>query len=52
MVRTPDTLDTRPYNCRARLRDENKAYPRSGCESCKTTIITGLSCPYEHKNDG
>jgi hypothetical protein len=36
------TIDTRPPNCRFRLRDEGKAYPRSGCLGCGKTITTGL----------
>lgn len=34
--------DTRPANCRFRLRDEGKAYPRSGCLACGKTPMTGL----------
>lgn len=35
----------RPSNCRNRLRDEGKPYPRSGCNHCKTGGLTG--CPFE-----
>lgn len=35
----------RPANCRNRLRDEGKAYPRSGCASCGDGGLRG--CPYE-----
>jgi hypothetical protein len=35
----------RPANCRNRLRDEGKPYPRSGCLSCKDGGLRG--CPYE-----
>lgn len=35
-------VDTRPHNCRFRLRDEGKAYPRSSCRACGKTIMTGL----------
>jgi hypothetical protein len=35
-------IDTRPAECRNRLRDEGKAYPRSGCVSCKATVVTGF----------
>lgn len=34
--------DMRPHNCRFRLQDEGKAYPRSSCSACKKTIMTGL----------
>lgn len=35
----------KPANCRNRLRDEGKPYPRSGCAHCKTGGLTG--CPFE-----
>lgn len=35
----------RPANCRNRLHDEGKAYPRSGCYHCKTGGLTG--CPFD-----
>lgn len=35
-------MDTRPENCRFRLQDEGKAYPRSSCTACGKTISTGL----------
>jgi hypothetical protein len=40
--------DTRPENCRHRLQDENKPYPRSGCAACGKTVMTGLGreCSY------
>jgi hypothetical protein len=47
-------MDTRPENCRFRLKDEGKPYPRSSCQGCGKTIRTGLgnSCAnrasYEH----
>ena len=34
--------DTRPINCRFRLRDEVKPYPKSSCEGCGLSITTGL----------
>ena len=34
--------DTRPLNCRFRLQDEGKPYPRSGCSACGKRITTGL----------
>lgn len=38
---------SKPENCRNRLRDEGKAYPKSGCEYCKTGGLTG--CPFDNK---
>lgn len=40
--------DNRPANCRNRLSDEGKTYPRSGCAHCKTGGITG--CPFKKEN--
>lgn len=37
--------DARPKYCRNRLRDELKAYPRSGCSVCVNVGLRG--CPYE-----
>jgi hypothetical protein len=34
--------DLRPANCRFRLADEGKAYPRSSCAACGASITTGL----------
>lgn len=34
--------DARPANCRFRLKDEGKSYPKSGCVACGKTIMTGL----------
>lgn len=34
--------DQRPANCRHRLQDEGKSYPRSSCAGCGKNIITGL----------
>lgn len=45
--RTPLHIEKRPANCRNRLRDEGKAYPKSGCLSCGTGGMTG--CPYERR---
>ncbi|MRX32783.1 hypothetical protein [Aminobacter sp. MDW-2] len=40
-----DRLQARvPANCRNRLRDEGKPYPRSGCASCGSGL---MGCPYE-----
>lgn len=35
-------MDTRPAQCRFRLQDEGKGYPRSSCAACGKTIGTGL----------
>ncbi len=35
-------MDRRPEQCRFRLQDEGKPYPRSGCKACGKTITTGL----------
>lgn len=42
---TDTTTETRPAACRNRLRDEGKAYPRSGCAVCKDGGMRG--CPYD-----
>lgn len=34
--------DLRPKDCRFRLQDEGKGYPRSACTACGKTIMTGL----------
>lgn len=34
--------DARPANCRFRLQEEGKAYPRSSCTACGRSILTGL----------
>ena len=34
--------DPRPANCRFRLQDEGKDYPRSSCPACGRTVTTGL----------
>lgn len=41
------STENRPESCRNRLRDEGKAYPKSGCGHCKTGGMTG--CPFEKK---
>lgn len=45
--------DTRPLNCRFRLQEEGKAYPRSSCQACGKTITTGLgvACDRGQKAD-
>ena len=35
-------MDNRPNNCRFRLRDEGKAYPKSRCFACGKGVTTGL----------
>ena len=39
--------ETRPAECRERLREEGKAYPKSSCKACGATIATGLKCKHE-----
>lgn len=39
-------VDPRPGECRYRLRDEGRAYPRSGCKSCGISLVQGGSCPH------
>lgn len=41
-ARPTTTADLRPKDCRFRLRDENKPYPKSSCGACGKTITTGL----------
>lgn len=43
--------DTRPENCRFRLQDEGKSYPRSSCQYCGKNISTGLGTHCTHKQD-
>jgi len=38
--------ETRPAECRERLREEGKAYPKSGCRACGAGIATGLKCKH------
>ena len=35
----------RPTNCRERLRDEGKPYPRSSCQACNQKLI--FNCPWK-----
>lgn len=42
---TQPAADARPKNCRNRLKDERKAYPKSGCFSCGNGGLFG--CPHE-----
>lgn len=41
--------DHRPANCRFRQMEEGKAYPKSGCDNCKTGGMNG--CPYKSRSD-
>lgn len=45
--------DLRPKDCRFRLQEEGKRYPRSGCEACGRTILSGLGnrCHHDQKRD-
>lgn len=38
--------DTRPENCRERLRAEGKPYPRSRCFGCGMTERNPKNCPH------
>ncbi len=45
-----ETADTRPANCRFRLADEGKAYPRSSCQACGATVMNlGSICKFAAK---
>lgn len=44
------TMPYRPLNCRNRLRDEGKAYPKSGCDSCGDGGLRG--CPHTRDEAG
>jgi len=44
-VAEPPPALEKPANCRNRLRDEGKAYPKSGCGHCKNGGLMG--CPFE-----
>jgi hypothetical protein len=35
-------MDMRPADCRFRLADEGKAYPKSSCTACGRSVATGL----------
>ena len=41
------SAEIRPPLCRNRLRDEGKAYPKSGCKVCHKGGIFG--CPFENR---
>ena len=43
--------DYRPANCRFRLREEGKNYPRSSCAACGRTITTGLGTRCHRETD-
>ena len=38
---TKTVHDPRPANCRFRLHDEGKAYPKSSCSGCGRSVVTG-----------
>lgn len=40
-------VDMRPANCRDRLQEEGKPYPRSGCQVCNKSIFD--LCPNRPK---
>ena len=42
-------IDHRPVNCRFRLQDEGKPYPRSSCEACGRSVLTGLGKRCHHE---
>lgn len=46
-------MDSRPLNCRFRLQEEGKSYPRSSCVACGKNIGTGLgaSCTKGHREE-
>lgn len=41
--------DHRPANCRFRLQDEGKPHPRSSCQHCGRSVVSGLGtkCQYD-----
>lgn len=41
-------MDKRPANCRFRLQDEGKPYPRSSCTACGKSVATGLGSHCTH----
>lgn len=45
-------MDIRPSNCRFRLKDEGKPYPRSSCKACKRGLMQlGNECQYIKPHD-
>lgn len=40
--------DPRPADCRFRLQDEGKAYPRSSCTACRRSVTQGLGKRCHH----
>ena len=40
--------DPRPENCRFRLQEEKKPYPRSGCAGCHRSFVNGLGTSCHH----
>jgi hypothetical protein len=45
-------MDARPADCRFRLADEGKAYPRSSCTACGRSVTTGLGTSCAHAIPG
>jgi len=45
-------VETRPDNCRHRLQEEGKSYPRSSCRACGKTVASGLGtkCEFDNAN--
>lgn len=42
------TEDKRPTNCRFRLLEEGKPFPKSSCPACGKSIMTGLGKECTH----
>ena len=40
-------VDPRPENCRERLREEGKSYPRSRCFGCGMSARNPKNCPHQ-----
>lgn len=50
VITSTEVKDTRPANCRNRLRDEGKPYPKSSCYHCGTLLIPNHACrPFDAK---
>lgn len=45
MLKPCKITDPRPANCRERLREQGKPYPRSGCSACRKSLGM-LGCPH------
>lgn len=42
-----EPTDHRPHNCRNRLIEENKPYPKSSCEHCGSVLMKNFQCPHK-----